>query len=97
MPVNMDKLEHEIRRGEQAKRLLEDELVREAREHIESELWRLFKETPPQDVKTLEFVKGMQYMHAKYFAYFGRAVTDGKLAQINLEAKKKTLRERMFG
>ncbi len=90
-------LEHDIDRGERAKRILGDELVIEAKEHIESELWRMFKETTPQDADTLKFVKSMQYFHGKYWAFFERAVTNGKLAQINAETRKKPLRERFFG
>ena len=96
-----DKLEREIIRGEQAKRLLSDNLIAEAKEHIDAELWRLFKETTPQDMETLQFVKSMQYFHSKYFGYFERAVIDGKIAKIKLQAEKKTLREtlreRVFG
>ena len=92
-----DKLAQEIDRGERAKRLLSDDLITEAKEHIEAELWRMFKEVPPQDADTLAFVKGMQYFHGKYFSFFTKAVTDGKLAQINAETRKKTLRERVFG
>lgn len=78
-----DKTAQEIDRGERAKRLLGDPLVTEAREHIEAELWRMFKEASPQDAETLAFVKGMQYFHVKYFAFFTKVVTDGKIAQIN--------------
>ncbi len=92
-----DKTEREIQRGDRAKRLLADDLITGAKEHIEAELWRLFRETKPQDTETLQFCKAMQYFHAKYFAFFERAVSDGKIAQINLESKKKTLRERVFG
>ena len=92
-----DKLAKDIQRGERAKAILADDLMVEARAHIEGECWRLFKETSPQDMETLAFVKAMQYYHAKYFGFLERAVSDGKLAQINLEARKKTLRERMFG
>ena len=92
-----DKLQNDINRGHRAKALLADDLVVEARAHIESELWRLFKEAVPSDTKTLEFLKAMQYFHGKYFTYFEKAVIDGKLAAINLEAQKKTLRDRIFG
>lgn len=93
----MDKLESEIRRGQEAERILTHELVQEARIHIDAELWRMFKDTPPQDRETLEFIKAMEYFHTKYWAFFNRAVADGKIAKASLEAKKKTLRERMFG
>lgn len=92
-----DKAEADIQRGDRAKIILNDDLVSEARAHIDAELWRLFKDATPQDVDTLKFVKAMQYFHVKYFAFFERSVTDGKMAAIALEAKKKTLRERMFG
>jgi hypothetical protein len=90
-------LDEQIERGHRAQRLLQDDMIREAREHIEAELWRLFKSLPTDDAAGLAQVKAMQYMHGKYFAVFERAVTDGKIAQINLEAKKKSLRERVFG
>lgn len=93
----MDKLQRDIDRGHRAKLLLENPLMVEAREHIEAELWRVFKEIAPQDKDSLAHVKAMQYFHAKYFAFLEKAVTDGKLAQINLEARKKTLREKVFG
>ena len=92
-----DKLQKEIERGERAKRLLADETIQEARAHIESELWRLFRETGPQEAETLKNIKAMHYFHQKYYAFFERAVSDGKIAQINLESRKKTLKERVFG
>jgi hypothetical protein len=92
-----DKLEDDIRRGQKAADLLNHELIAEARAHIEAELWRKFQELSPSDKAGLEMVKGMQYLHGKYFAFFQQAITNGKLASINLEAKKKSLRERVFG
>lgn len=93
----MDKTEQEINRGHRAQALLNDELVKEANEHIEAELWRLFKESKPADKSALEEIKAMQYFHVKYWAYLQKVVTDGKIAQINLESRKKSLRERVFG
>lgn len=92
-----DKLQRDIQRGERAKRLLSDDLITEARAHIEAELWRLFKDTLPSDDAALKHIKAMQYFHGKYVAFFESAVTNGKLAAINLEAKKKTLKERFLG
>ena len=92
-----DRLEDEIRRGAKAQALLNEELIQEAKAHIEAELWRKFQELAPSAKSDLEFIKAMQYFHVKYFAFFTQAVTNGKLAQINLEAKKKSLRERVFG
>lgn len=90
-------LQDDIERGERARLLLADDTIAEARAHIEAELWRLFKEVGPQDAEALKHIKAMQYFHAKYFAFFERAVSDGKIASINLESRKKTLRERVFG
>jgi hypothetical protein len=92
-----DKLQHDIERGERARLMLADPLVSEAREHIEAELWRLFKEATPADKTALEHIKAMQYFHAKYFAFFQQAITNGKLASINVDSRKKSLRERVFG
>ena len=92
----MDKTEIQIRRSQEAERLMGHELMVDAKAHIEAELWRLFRETAPNDADTLQFVKAMQYYHDKYFAYLTRAVSDGKVALANAKAKK-TLREKFFG
>ncbi len=92
-----DRLQTDIERGHKAQELLDHALVAEAKAHIEAELWRKFQELAPSAKQELEFVKAMQYFHVKYFAFFQQAITNGKLAQINLEAKKKSLRERVFG
>lgn len=92
-----DRLEKDIQRGQRAANLLDDDLIAEARAHIEAELWRKFQELAPSAKTELEFVKAMQYFHVKYFAFLSQAVTNGKLASINLEAKRKSLRERVFG
>lgn len=90
-----DKLQREINRGDRARTLLADELIAEARTHMEAELWRLFKETGPQDAQTLTYIKAMQYFHAKYFGFLERAVTDGKMARAKLEIEKKTVGQRI--
>ena len=90
-----DRLEKDIQRGQRAANLLADDLMVEAKAHIEAELWRKFQELAPSAKTELEFVKAMQYFHGKYFAFLQQAIVSGKLAQINLEAKKKSLRERV--
>jgi hypothetical protein len=92
-----DKLAEDIRRGHKAEELLRNDLIAEAKAHIEAELWRKFQDLSPSAKTELEFIKAMQYFHVKYFAFFTQAVTNGKLAKINLEAKKKSLREKVFG
>lgn len=93
----MDKIELEIQRAHKAQNILNDDLYKEACEHVEAELFRVFKDVSPQDVDALKHIKAMQYFHSKYQAFFMKCVTDGKIAQINLEAKKKSLKERFFG
>ena len=90
-------LQKEIDRGLRAKQVMDNPLLIEAREHIDAELWRLFRECGPQDTDKLAFIKGMHYIHAKYSAFLTNAITNGKLAQMNVESRKKTLRERVFG
>lgn len=90
-----DKLEEASRRGERAKALLTDPLIKEAFDHIEGELWRHFKAAAPDDEKALSHIKQMQYMHSKYVEFLGRAVTSGRLAKLEIEQQKRTLKERV--
>jgi len=91
----IDKDEKAIQRASKAERLLADDLIIEAREHIEAELWRMFKAVTPNDKDSLDFIKSMQYFHEKYFAFFSSAVNNGKLAKANIESKQKTIKERI--
>lgn len=90
-------IEKDIQRGLRAKQILEDDLMVEATAHIESELWRVFKEAKPNDAESLMHIRQMQYMHQKYQDFFRAAISNGKVAQINLESKKRSLRERVAG
>lgn len=84
-----------IKRARQARELLDSPLMQEAREHIEAECWRLFKELKPTDAEGLAQVSGMQYLHGKYAAFFRRVIDDGKMAQLDIErARKPSLLER---
>jgi hypothetical protein len=94
-------LEEEIRRGKKADEVLSNELVVEGFAHIEAELYAKFQEVSPSDEKSVMFVKHMLYMHSKYKEFFRQVMVNGKLASVNLEAKKKSLmeraKERVFG
>lgn len=81
-----------IDRGHRAKRLLEDELFREASDHIESECFRLFKSSHPTDGEALAQIAGIQYLHTKYKAFLARAVQDGQIAQLEIERENKLKR-----
>lgn len=83
----MDKLENQVNRGARAESLLADPLFSEAREHIEAELYRLFKSAVPTDIEALAQIKSMQYMHDKYIAFLKTVVQDGKIAKLEVERK----------
>jgi hypothetical protein len=85
----MDKLQDAVNRGHRAKNILEDELFKEAAEHIDAECYRLFKTSHPTDSEALAHIAGIQYLHTKYKAFLTRAVQDGKLAQIEIERESK--------
>lgn len=98
----MDKTEESIKRAARASSLLIDPVMKEAREHIDSELYRLFKETKPTDTEALSQISGMQYMHSKYLAFLNLCLNDGKLAKLELDRKAKLeakpgLKDRLFG
>lgn len=90
-------IEKDIQRGLRAKQILEDDLMVEATAHIEAEMWRVFKELPPNDAEGLMHVRQMLYVHSKYKDFLAAAVKNGKVAQVKLEEKKKSLRERVAG
>ena len=80
-----DKLAADIQRAQRAKLLIEDSLLVEAKESIEAEFWRLFKTLQPTDTEGLTQVKGMQYIHEKYWQYLQSVISNGKMAQLELE------------
>lgn len=90
-------MEREIQRGHRAKQLLEDDLMIEARQLIDAKLADQFRKCAPNDSDGLMHVRQMQYIHEKYWEVLTAVISNGKVAQINLEAKKKTLRQRVFG
>lgn len=92
-----DKLQSDIDRAQRAEQIMSDSVMVEAREHIESELWRLFKAAVPTDFEALSQIKSMQYMHQKYESFLKTCIQDGKLARIEIERRKKSMRERIFG
>lgn len=95
--MTMDKLEHTANKGSRAESLLNDPLMVEAREHIDAELYRLFKAAVPTDIEALSQIKSMQYMHLKYEAFMKQCISDGKMARIEIERKKKTFKQRFLG
>jgi hypothetical protein len=93
----VDKLQTAIDRGHRAKNILDDALFAEASDHIDAECFRKFKEAHPTDTEALQQIAGIQYLHTKYKAFLNAALQDGKMASLEVERKKKSLRERLIG
>lgn len=91
-----DKKQEAINRAARAKAILDDPLMIEAIEHIESECWRLFKQMAPEDIEGITQVKSMQYMHQKYQAFLRKVLDGGKLATLELEIERKMPRPKGY-
>lgn len=78
-----------IRRAERAARLLEHELLREAREHMRDQLtkamWQRHAYTDAERVKLDAYVRH----YAEFFSWLERVITDGRIAEADLQAKSK--------
>lgn len=85
----MDKTQKSIARGNRAAEIMADDLMIEAKQHIEAELYRLFCSAQPTDTEALAQIKSMQYMHQKYWAFLKNALNDGKMATMELEKQSK--------
>lgn len=93
----MDDLEKRVSRANRAAEIISDPLFVEAAQHIEDELWRLFRQALPTDTESLSQIKGMEYMHAKYQAFLKTCIQDGKLARMRIEEAKKPFLKRFLG
>lgn len=86
-----------IRRAEQAARLLDHQLMREARasmaESLTRQMWRRSDLPPGQQEKLDAYVRHFN----DFFAWFDRVIADGKIAEADLRAKSaaRKLRERI--
>ncbi len=78
-----------IRRAERAQRLLEEPLIREAREHMQATLtramWQRHKLTDAEQAKLDAYVRHYE----SFFGWFDRVLADGKVAEADLQAKSK--------
>jgi hypothetical protein len=90
-------LDKAVSRGNRAEELMNDPLMVEAAAHIDAELWRLFQSAVPTDIESLAQIKSMQYMHGKYAAFLKKCIQDGKMARMDIERRKKSLKERFLG
>lgn len=76
------------RRSEEAKRLLDNPLLKEAFDHVEAECWRLFKTVAPEDLPALAQIKATQYIHQKYITFLRSVVVSGAVEKYELEHKR---------
>lgn len=83
----MDQLEIDARRGEQAEQLLAHPLIVEARERLEAEIFRQFKESHLRDKEGREYLRLMQHVATLFFGYLESAVSDGKVAKLEIKQK----------
>lgn len=91
-------LEKQITRGKRAEQILNDDLIKEAKELIDAKIAEQFRKCRPDDADALMHVRQMQYIHDKYWEVLTSVITNGKVAAINLEAKRKaSLAKRIFG
>jgi len=81
-------------RANEAARIWDSRLMKEAREHIEQALMKGFAATPLRDDEGLRRIRGLYEAHKAYESFFRQALEDGKLAKIEIEHKK-SLRERL--
>lgn len=81
-------------RANEAARIWDSRLMKEAREHIEQSLMKGFAATPLRDDEGLRRIRGLYEAHKAYESFFRQALEDGKLAKIEIEHKK-SLRERL--
>lgn len=92
-----EKLQKDAERGNRAHRIINDDLMIEARKHIDDEILRLFRACAPTDTEALTQIKSMQYFGDKFFAFMDRAIKDGRHAQFEIERRKKSMKDRVKG
>lgn len=80
----MDRTELEIQRGERAALLLQDEMLTEALETIETEYTEQWKNSPVRDVDGREKLFLMVKTAQKFRAELESVLTTGKLAKATL-------------
>lgn len=93
----MTDLDKEVERANDALRIMQNELVKEAFETMDKEIYRQFKAVAPTDSEALMQVRTMQYMREKFEQFFVGVMQNGKVAQMEIDRKKKSLRQRFLG
>lgn len=71
-----------IRRAERAQRLLSDELMVEAREHMRESITRALWKRHTLPAEERERLDAMVRYHESFWSWFERVLADGKLAEL---------------
>lgn len=92
------KLNKALSRGARAQQVLDNELVKEAYQHIENDLIAAWIGSDPRDTEGRERCFHMIHANRKHKGFFEGVLQDGKLAEVEL---KQTLdmaeRKKRFG
>jgi hypothetical protein len=92
-----DKLNEAISRGARAERLLDDDLLQEAFDALERDYVRGWRDTGARDTDARERLWQALHIVAKVRAHLVAAVSNGKLAQPELDDLAQGGRKRFFG
>jgi hypothetical protein len=82
-----------IRRAAEAERIWSDDLMQEARTHIRQTIIDQWAQSPMDDVDGREKLRYLLHVHELYDRFFKAALSDGKIATLEAERKKRGLLE----
>ena len=90
-------LKDEVRRGEQARSLLENPLYIEAKEIVRQGIIDKWIECPVRDLEGQHSLKLMLKLYSDMVGYVEQVLQTGKLASIQLESEERTKKLRNAG
>lgn len=82
--MDQDDIDRAIRRGQRAKIILDDELVREARAEVRAEITKAWAESPVRDAEGRENLYLMLRMHDRVWQRLESVLDGGKFADAAL-------------
>jgi hypothetical protein len=88
-------LDHDLERAQQAKQLLDNPVYQEAIENVRSAIVAAWSGAPIRDTEGHHELKLMLKLLTDLEANINRVLTDGKIAQIEIERQKKPFGEKV--
>jgi hypothetical protein len=85
-------LNEEMRRGQEAKRLLESPLMQDVRQKFLNRTFQAFQKASADDVEGLQKIKVLDTLTKQFFEEFAKCVQTGHLAAIEIDKQKRTQR-----